>query len=140
MKKFFKKIWGGIKKPFSFIKRKTAPTRAFMKSGRPGGMILELALGVFFYGWAVRSMLYEKIPMWASYLIVAAAFLLIAELGSLLLKLIIGGSKRCKDCTFLRDRNECYGNSGYCHGACGFDELCFGSLRGYPGKDYLGIC
>ena len=96
MKKFFKKIWGGIKKPFSFIKRKTAPARAFMKSGRPGGMILELALGVFFYGWAVRSMLYEKIPMWASYLIVAVLFLLIAELGSLLLKLIIGGSKRCK--------------------------------------------
>ena len=94
MKKFFKKIWGGIKKPFSFIKRKTAPARAFMKAGRPGGMIATALVGILFTGWAIGEFLYERIPVWADYLIMTAAFVVIAEAGALLLKLFVGGSKR----------------------------------------------
>ena len=95
MKKFFKKIWGGIKKPFSFIKRKTAPARDFMKSGRPGGMILEAVVGILFTAWAIGTFLYERTPVWANYLIMTAAFVIIAELGALIAKILIGGSKRC---------------------------------------------
>ncbi len=95
MKKFFKKIWGGIKKPFSFIKRKTAPARTFMKSGRPGGMILEAVVGILFTAWAIGTFLYERTPVWANYLIMTAAFVIIAELGALIAKILIGGSKRC---------------------------------------------
>ena len=95
MKKFFKKIWGGIKKPFSFIKRKTAPARAFMKAGRPGGMILEAVVGILFTAWAIGIFLYERTPVWANYLIMTAAFVIIAELGALIAKILIGGSKRC---------------------------------------------
>lgn len=95
MKRFFKKIWGGIKKPFSFIKRKTAPARTFMKSGRPGGMMLEAVVGILFTAWAVGTFLYERTPVWANYLIMTAAFVIIAELGALIAKILIGGSKRC---------------------------------------------
>ena len=48
VKNFFKKVWSGIKKPFGFIKRKTEPAREFMRSGRKGGMILELILAALF--------------------------------------------------------------------------------------------
>lgn len=96
MKKFFGKVWCGIKKPFSFIKRKTAPAREFMKEGRPGGMILEAALGILFTGWVIGSMTYWKLPLWADYIIVAVLFFLIAEIAAFLLKLFVGGSKRCK--------------------------------------------
>lgn len=96
MKKFFKKLWSGIKKPFGFIKRKTAPARDFMKAGRPGGMILEVALGILFTGWVIGSATYWKTPEWANYLIVAVLFFVIAEISVFLLKLIVGGSKRCK--------------------------------------------
>lgn len=95
MKRFFKKIWGGIKKPFSCIKRKTAPARTFMKSGRPGGMMLEAVVGILFTAWAVGTFLYERTPVWANYLIMTAAFVIIAELGALIAKILIGGSKRC---------------------------------------------
>ena len=94
MKKFFKKIWGGIKKPFSFIKRKTAPAMVFMKAGRPGGMILEAVVGILFTAWAIGSFLYEHTPVWANYLIMTAAFVIIAELGALAAKILIGGCKR----------------------------------------------
>lgn len=96
MKKFFKKIGRVISKPFRFIKRKTEPARKFMKEGRPGGMIAEAALGIIFTGWVIGSMVYEKLPVWADYLIVAALFFAIAEIIALLLKLFVGGSKRCK--------------------------------------------
>ena len=94
MKKFFKKIWGGIKKPFSFIKRKTAPAMVFMKAGRPGGMILEAVVGILFTAWAIGSFLYEHTPVWANYLIMTAAFVIIAELGAIAAKILIGGCKR----------------------------------------------
>ncbi len=94
MKKFFKKIGGGIKKPFSFVKRKTAPARAFMKAGRPGGMIACAIVGILFTGWAIGSFLYERIPVWADYLIMTVLFVAIAEIAALFLKILVGGSKR----------------------------------------------
>ena len=96
MKKFFKKVWGGIKKPFSFIKRKTAPARNFMKAGRPGGMIAEALTGILFTGWVVGESFNEKLPVWLDYLIAAAVLIAVTEIGALLLKPLVGGSKRCK--------------------------------------------
>ena len=95
MKKFFRKVWAGIKKPFSFIKRKTKPAREFMKAGRPGGMIMNAAVGILFTSWAIGEFSYGKLPVWADYLIMTAGFVLIAEIAALLLKVFVGGSKRC---------------------------------------------
>ena len=96
MKKFFAKSWGGIKKPFAFIKRKTEPAREFMKAGRPGGMIAEMLTAVFMCGWVASSYVYHKIPWMLSAIIMAALTVLIAEALNLALKILFGAGKRCK--------------------------------------------
>ena len=55
IKDFFKKVWGGIKKPFGFIKRKSEPAREFMKSGRTGAIIMEVLLASQCLTWIIRS-------------------------------------------------------------------------------------
>lgn len=96
MKKFFVKIWGGIKKPFAFIKRKTEPAREFMKAGRPGGMIAEMLTATLMCGWVAESYVYHKISWMLSALIMAALMVLMAEALNLVLKLLFGAGKRCK--------------------------------------------
>ena len=96
MKKFFAKIWGGIKKPFAFIKRKTEPAREFMKAGRPGGMIAEMITATLMCGWVAESYVYHKISWMLSALIMAALMILMAEALNLVLKLLFGAGKRCK--------------------------------------------
>ena len=95
-KNIIKKIWGGIKKPFGFIKRKSAPAREFMKKGRAGGMILELILGSQFMIWMIDSYTNNKIPDAAIFFIGAAFLALCTELTTLLFKLVFAGGKRCR--------------------------------------------
>ncbi|MBO4678832.1 MAG: hypothetical protein J5626_04105 [Lachnospiraceae bacterium] len=96
MKKFFGKIWGGIKKPFAFIKRKSEPAREFMKEGRPGGMIAEMLAATLMCGWLPGSYVYHKIPWGLSAVIMAALLVLAAEVINLALKVLFGAGKRCK--------------------------------------------
>ncbi|MBQ7275478.1 MAG: hypothetical protein IJR15_08480 [Clostridiales bacterium] len=95
-KNIFKKIWSGIKKPFGFIKRKSKPAREFMKSGRAGGMILELLLASQFCWWIIDSYTYNKYNAVLIFFISMAFVAIITELCTLILKLLFAGGKRCR--------------------------------------------
>ena len=95
-KNIFKKIWGGIKKPFGFIKRKTQPAREFMKSGRAGGMILELILASQFLWWITDSYTYNKYNAVIIFLVGMAILVISTELITLLFKLIFADGKRVR--------------------------------------------
>ncbi|MBO4456891.1 MAG: hypothetical protein J5802_04160 [Butyrivibrio sp.] len=88
----FKRICGGIKKPFSFVWKKTDKQREFIRAGRAGGMIADTILGAQFF---CKSTL-EGLPViWAfllSVIIVAA----VSELLNLVVKFIFGGGNRRK--------------------------------------------
>ena len=94
-KNIFKKIWGGIKKPFGFIKRKTEPAREFMKKGRTGAIILELLLASQFFTWIISSYTYDKYPWILMFIITCLLVVITAELFALLIKLVFSGGKRC---------------------------------------------
>jgi hypothetical protein len=83
-----------IKKPFSFIKRKTQPAREFMKSGRAGAMILELILASQFSWWILDSYTYNKFNAVLIFIIGAALVAIATELATLLFKLLFAGGKR----------------------------------------------
>ncbi|MCR5327291.1 MAG: hypothetical protein K6E12_00345 [Saccharofermentans sp.] len=93
---FFKKIWKGIKKPFGFIKRKTAPAMEFLGKGRFLAMILETVLAAQFWASTLEEQSLGKIPYVLCLLIMAAFWALFAELLNLVIKLLLGGGKRCK--------------------------------------------
>ena len=95
-KNIFKKIWGGIKKPFGFIKRKTEPAREFMKKGRTGAIILELLLASQFLTWMISSYTYDKYPWILMFIITCLLVVITAELSALLIKLVFAGGKRCR--------------------------------------------
>ncbi len=95
-KNIFKRIWGGIKKPFSFIKRKTEPAREFMKKGRAGAMILELILASQFCWWMTDSFTYYKYNAVLIFFVSAAFLAIVTELLTLLFKLIFASGKRCR--------------------------------------------
>lgn len=92
----FKKIWRGIKKPFGLIKRKTAPAREFMGKGRFLAMILETVLAAQFWASTLEEVMLKKVPYVLCLLIMAALWALVAEALNLVIKLILGGGKRCK--------------------------------------------
>ncbi|MCR5593085.1 MAG: hypothetical protein K6F79_04995 [Saccharofermentans sp.] len=96
IKNFFKKVWGGIKKPFGFIKRKSEPAREFMKSGRTGAIIMEVLLASQCLTWIISSYTYDKYPWILMFIISCAMWVIIAELMSLLIKLVFAGGKRCR--------------------------------------------
>ncbi len=96
IKNFFRKVWGGIKKPFGFIKRKSEPAREFMKKGRTGAIILELLLASQFFTWIISSYTYDKYPWILMFIITCLFWVIIAELSSLVVKLIFAGGKRCR--------------------------------------------
>ena len=96
MKALLRKVWGGIKKPFGFIKRKTAPAREFMKQGRAGGMIAEMVMATLLNGWMIVSYTYNKYPAVLCCLVMAVLLVLFAEVLNLVLKLLFGAGKRCK--------------------------------------------
>lgn len=96
IKNFFKKVWGSIKKPFGFIKRKSEPAREFMKKGRTGAIILELLLASQFFTWIISSYTYDKYPWILMFIITCLLWVIIAELSSLVVKLIFAGGKRCR--------------------------------------------
>ncbi|MBQ9608830.1 MAG: hypothetical protein IJV15_05205 [Lachnospiraceae bacterium] len=96
IKAFFKKIIGGIKKPFGFIKRKTEPAREFMRTGRAGGMIAELIVSALFMCWIIDSGTYGKVPLVINYILTVVLLALSAEVLNLVLKIVFGAGKRCK--------------------------------------------
>ncbi len=96
IKNFFRKVWGSIKKPFGFIKRKSEPAREFMKKGRTGAIILELLLASQFFTWIISSYTYDKYPWILMFIITCLFWVIIAELSSLVVKLIFAGGKRCR--------------------------------------------
>lgn len=96
IKNFFKKVWGGIKKPFAFIKRKTEPAREFMKKGRTGAIIMEVLLASQFFTWIISSYTYDKYPWLLMFIITCLFWVIVNELSSLLVKLIFAGGKRCR--------------------------------------------
>ena len=96
IKNFFRKVWGNIKKPFGFIKRKSEPAREFMKKGRTGAIILELLLASQFFTWIISSYTYDKYPWILMFIITCLLWVIIAELLSLVVKLIFAGGKRCR--------------------------------------------
>lgn len=100
-KKIFKKIWGGIKKPFSFIKRKSAPAREFMKSGRTGAIIMEVLLASLFFTWIISSYTYDQFPWILMFIVACVMWVIIAELSTLLFKLLFTGGKRCRTYFFI---------------------------------------
>lgn len=117
-KNIFKKIWGGIKKPFGFIKRKSEPAREFMKKGRAGGMILELTLASQFMIWMIDSYTNNKFPDAVVFFIGAAILALLTELTTLLLKLVFAGGKRCRGyflmAWFMVSFTDIIANQGEC--------------------------
>ncbi len=100
MKEKLKKIGRAVKRPFSWINNKTKPAREFMKKGRAGAMILEIALATYMCTWMLWGTVYEQIPVIVSALIFAGLSVILAELLNLLIKLVFGGGKRCK-CYFF---------------------------------------
>ena len=96
VKSFFAKFWGGIKKPFGFIKKKTEPAREFLKAGRAGGMIAELILAVAFMFWIFDGMTNNKLPWPVMIFITTIVLLLTIGLLNLILKILFGAGKRCK--------------------------------------------
>lgn len=96
IKRFFKKVWGGIKKPFGFIKRKSEPAREFMKKGRTGAIIMETLLAAQFCTWIISSYTYDKYPWILMFIITGLLCVIVAELTSLLIKLVFAGGKRCR--------------------------------------------
>ena len=96
VKSFFVKFWGGIKKPFGFIKRKTEPAREFLKAGRAGGMIAEFILAVAFMFWIFDGMTNNKLPWPVMIFITTIVLLLTVGLLNLILKILFGAGKRCK--------------------------------------------
>lgn len=96
-----KKIWNFIKKPFSFIKNKTAPAREFMEKGRTGAIIMEVLLASQFFTWILSSYTYDKYPWILVFIITCVMWVIVAELASLLIKLIFAGGKRCRTYFFV---------------------------------------
>ena len=96
IKRFFKKVWGGIKKPFGFIKRKSEPAREFMKKGRTGAIIMELLLASQFFTWIISSYTNDQYPWILMFIITCVMWVIITELTSLIIKLIFAGGKRCR--------------------------------------------
>ena len=94
--KLIKRIFKGILRPFKFIKRKTEPARDFLRKGRSGAMVLEIILAGQFFAEVFREMVLQKIPFVLCLLISTALLAAIAELLNLVVKLILGGGKRCK--------------------------------------------
>ena len=93
-KNIFKRIWGGIKKPFGFIKRKSEPAREFMKSGRAGAMILEFILASQFCWWIIDSYTYNKFNAILIFIISMGLVAIVTELCTLIFKLLFAGGKR----------------------------------------------
>ena len=93
-KNIFKRIRGGIKKPFGFIKRKSEPAREFMKSGRAGAMILELVLASQFCWWIIDSYTYNKFNAILIFIISMGLVAIVTELCTLIFKLLFAGGKR----------------------------------------------
>ena len=96
IKNFFRKVWGGIKKPFGFIRRKSEPAREFMRKGRTGAIIMEVLLASQFFTWIISSYTYDKYPWILMFIITCLLWVIVAELSSLLIKLIFAGGKRCR--------------------------------------------
>jgi len=95
-KNIFKKILGGMTKPFRFVWRKTADTREFMKNGRAGAIVLETVLSAQFMMKLISSMVYDKYPLPVMFVVTAAIVVVISELISLVVKLLFAGGKRCR--------------------------------------------
>ena len=68
-----------------FFKRKTAPAREFMGSGRAAAMIAEVILGAFFSTWMLEGYTYGRVPKFLCFLIVAAIIVIVSELLNLIL-------------------------------------------------------
>ncbi len=90
-----------VSKVIDFIKRKTAPAREFMRSGRPVAMIAEILLGAYFFSWIVEGYTYGRIPAVLCYLIGTALIALASEVLNLALKIVFGAGKRCKSYFFI---------------------------------------
>lgn len=96
MNRNVKKIRKRDNKLKSFIKRKTAPAREFMRGGRAGGMTAVTLLASLMSAWLIRDLTYYKISWIAGFLIAALLFVIFSELFNLILKLIFGAGKRSK--------------------------------------------
>ena len=110
MKEKLKKIGGWIKKPFSWINRKTKPAREFMRKGRAGAMIMEVALSVYLWTWAMDGTVYHQYPKIVMALVLTALLVITSELLNLIIKLLFGGGKRHKTYFFVALFAACMNN------------------------------
>ena len=92
--KFFGRIKNAVIKPFVFIRNKTGPARDLMRSGRAGGMILEMALAVLMSSWVVNGYTYDKMPYVICIMVTADILVILAELIALVFKLLFGSGRR----------------------------------------------
>ncbi len=90
-----------ISRAIGFVKRKTAPAREFMKSGRTAAMIAETVLGTFFIVWMLEGYTYGRVPAGLCFLVGAALIAAASEILNLVLKLVFGAGKRCKSYFFI---------------------------------------
>ncbi|MBO4807513.1 MAG: hypothetical protein J5537_00620 [Lachnospiraceae bacterium] len=91
-----RRIIYAIKKPFVFLKNKTVLQREFLRDGRPGGMIAEAILAAQFFTWLMNDLFMGRLPVVVAFIIAAVAAVLASELLAFVLRLIFGGSKRCR--------------------------------------------
>ena len=94
MKKYIIKCFNQIKRFFVFIKNKTATPRAFLHSGRCGGIIACLLLATQFFTWIFNELSLEKIPRIFVFILTGILIFLFVELFNLILRLIFGSSRR----------------------------------------------
>jgi len=91
-----KRFINRIKRPFRFLKKVTEQPREFMRAGRNGGVIAEAILGTQFLWWLTDAYTLERFPKIITLIISAVVFVIFSELLAILLKLILGGVKRCR--------------------------------------------
>lgn len=88
------KIIEVIKRPFNFIKKKTEPSREFLKKGRLLGMIFEIILASQFTYLEAADLLADKLPSFVCFLITPVVLTCCAELINLAVKIVFGAGKR----------------------------------------------
>lgn len=89
-----RRVINAIKKPFAFIKAKTALQRGFLRAGRPGGIIALTLLCAQFFTWLIDDGLMNKLPIVVAFLVTVILAILASELLGLAIKLIFGGRRR----------------------------------------------
>ena len=94
MKKIMKKIISTISRPFKFLKKKLENPVNFIKEGKNGGMILCALLAMQFLYASLFIDLRIKVPAFLLLLLALIIFCAVTELVGLLLKLVLGGTKR----------------------------------------------